>query len=87
MLVGQVNFWTTLEFFYWLKKCVWDGYYVMDFFPYRENGPAALEQMIKNTQRLASIAERLTDKKMEEMQAAFDPVKIADYLWNEVIKF
>jgi hypothetical protein len=43
--------------------------------------------MIKNTQRLASIAERLTDKKMEEMQAAFDPVKIADYLWNEVIKF
>jgi len=54
MLVGQVNFWTTLEFFYWLKLVEFDDFYIMDFFPYREDGRAALAQCVCNTWRFTA---------------------------------
>jgi xylose isomerase len=87
LLVGQISFWTTLEFFYWLNKVGFDSWYIMDFFPYREDGPAALEQCIRNTRRFADMAARLTKRPVEEMQKTADPVKIAEMLWQELIKF
>jgi xylose isomerase len=87
LLVGQINFWLTLEFFYWVRKSGFDGWYIMDFFPYRENGPLALEQCIWNSRRFADIAERLTRSPLEQMQQTGDPVAIAEMLWQEVIKF
>jgi xylose isomerase len=87
LLVGQINFWATLEFFYWLQKARFDGWYIMDFFPYREDGPAALKQCIRNTRRLADMAARLERSPLEQMQEAADPVAIAEMLWQECVKF
>jgi xylose isomerase len=85
LLVGQVNLWLSLEFFYWLQRVGYDDYYVMDFFPYRENGPVALEQCIRNTRRMVNIAERLRASPLERLQTAGDPVAISELLWREVI--
>lgn len=87
LLVGQVNLWLSLEFFYWLQKAGYDDWFVMDFFPYRENGPAALEQCIRNTRRMVDMAARLTRSPLEELQAADDPVAISELLWQQMIKF
>ncbi len=86
MLVGQINFWTTLEFFYWLKLVEFDDFYIMDFFPYREDGPAALAQCIRNTQRFADLATRLAELPLDQMQQAGDPVAISELLWQQIIK-
>jgi sugar phosphate isomerase/epimerase len=86
LLVGQVNFWPSLEFFYWLNKVGYDGYYVMDFFPYREDGPAALTQCIRNTRRMVDIAARLSRSPLHQMQEAGDPVAISELLWCQCIK-
>ncbi len=86
LLVGQVNLWLSLEFFYWLAKLGYDDWYVMDFFPYREDGRRALEQCIRNTRRLAAMAERLRHGRLEEMQAGDDPVGISEMLWEEMIR-
>jgi xylose isomerase len=86
LLVGQVNFWTTLEFFYWLNRLGYDSWYIMDFFPYREDGPAALAQCIRNARRFANLAARLDRATLERMQQAEDPVSISEMLWQQVIK-
>lgn len=86
LLVGQVNFWATVEFFYWLRKVGFDSWYIMDFFPYREDGPAALEQCIRTTRRLAALAERLEGGTLEQLQAAGDPVAISEWLWQELVR-
>ena len=86
LLVGQINLWTTIEFFYWLRRLGFDGWYIMDFFPYREDGPAALEQCIRNTRRLAALADRLAKTDLEAMQEVADPVAISEMLWQQVIK-
>jgi len=86
MLVGQVNFWRTLEFFYWLKLVEFDDFYIMDFFPYREDGRAALAQCIRNTRRFADLAARLDERVLDQMQETGDPVTISELLWQEIIK-
>jgi len=87
LLVGQINFWATLEFFYWLHKLGFDSWYIMDFFPYREDGPAALEQCIRNTRRMADLAVRLAKRRLEQMQEVADPVAISEMLWQETVRF
>jgi sugar phosphate isomerase/epimerase len=84
LLVGQVNFWLTLEFFYWLNRCGFDSWYIMDFFPYREDGMAALEQCIRNTQRYAALALRLDPAALGQLQAAGDPVVTSEWLWQRL---
>jgi sugar phosphate isomerase/epimerase len=86
LLVGQVNFWLSLEFFYWVNKVGYDSYYVMDFFPYREDGPAALTQCIRNTHHMADMAARLTTSPLGQMQEIGDPVTISEFLWQEFVK-
>jgi len=86
LLVGQINFWRTLEFFYWLRKVGFDSWYIMDFFPFRENGPAALTQCIRNSRRLAAIANRLLDCPFEQMQEEADPIAISELLWQQAIR-
>jgi xylose isomerase len=86
LLVGQVNFWLTLEFFYWLQRVGFASWYIMDFFPYREDGPAALAQCIRNTRRLVELATRLVQSPLQSLQEAGDPVAVSEMLWREVIK-
>jgi sugar phosphate isomerase/epimerase len=87
LLVGQINLWRSLEFFYWVRKAGFDSWYIMDFFPYREDGPAALAQCIRNSRRLDAMAERLLECPIEEMQREGDPVAISELLWRQAIKY
>jgi sugar phosphate isomerase/epimerase len=87
LLVGQVNFWLSLEFFYWVGKADYDSWYVMDFFPFREDGPSALAQCIRASRRMADMAARLTRSPLEQLQEAGDPVAISELLWQETIRF
>ncbi len=86
LMVGQINFWMTLEFFYWLNRVGFDSWYIMDFFPYREDGPAALAQCIRNTRRFADLAARLRESPIEQMQEVADPVALSEMLWRESVR-
>lgn len=86
LIVGQVNLWRSLEFFYWLKKSGFDSWYIMDFFPYREDGPAALAQCIRNTRRLEAMATRLLDSPVETLQTQDDPLAISELLWQTFVR-
>jgi sugar phosphate isomerase/epimerase len=86
LLVGQVNFWLSLEFHYWLHRVGYDGYHDMDFFPFREDGKAALEQCIRSTRWLARLAASLPDEAIRQLQRKGDPVTISRMLWEAVIK-
>lgn len=86
MLVGQINFWTTLEFFYWTNQVNFDDWYLTDIQPVRENGEKALAQCIRNTRRFAALGARLSETQLKAMQETADPLVINDLLWQEIIK-
>lgn len=85
LLVGSINLWTTLEFFYWLRKVGYKGWYIIDFYPYRENGILALSESIKKTRKLHELAGKLERTNIEQLQKHHDAVEIYKLLWKEII--
>ncbi|MEM2178743.1 MAG: sugar phosphate isomerase/epimerase family protein [Candidatus Methanomethylicaceae archaeon] len=55
MIVGSVNFWETLELFYWLRKIDYNGWISLDIYPYREDVVKACEMSIKNLQLMDKL--------------------------------
>jgi xylose isomerase len=86
MLVGSVSFWMTLEFFCWLQRVGYDGWYGIDVFPYREDGSQALCQSIHNTERMLELADRLLDLDLPAAQAQADALKASQLVWDAVLK-
>lgn len=86
MVPGTVNFWDTLEFFYWLRKVGFDGWYGIDIYPYRENGLEAMTQTVKNIHRFHEVAGTLDEQKFQEYRSANEPLKIMDLLMDRFLK-
>ncbi len=85
LMTGTVSFWETLEFFYWLLKTGYDGWYIMDVFPCREDGFQALQRSVSNTIKLLRAAEKLQDSGLDEKLKNMDPIGSFDILWKTVL--
>ncbi|MBP1993681.1 sugar phosphate isomerase/epimerase family protein [Paenibacillus eucommiae] len=86
MVPGTVNFWDTLEFFYWLRKVGFDGWFGVDIYPYRENGLEALSQTVRYIHRFYEVAGTLDEHKLQELRAANEPLKIMDMMMERFLK-
>lgn len=82
LMVGTVSFWETLEFFYWLIKTGYNGWYIMDVFPYREDGLAALQHSVSNTLRFLDMAQTLQKCGLEAPMKNMDATGSSKILWN-----
>ncbi len=68
LMVGSVTFWETLEFFYWLHKIDYDGWYTIDIWPSRSDGVKALQESIIRANRFMEIASNLPYEEFKRMQ-------------------
>ena len=80
MIVGTVHTLEYLEFFYWLKKTGYDGYLVIDQFPYREDGRDAVSESAEWLDALQKTAERIDEKEIKEVLAKRDGVASSRYM-------
>ncbi len=87
LIVGSVSFWETLEFFYWLDVCGYKGWYLMDVFPYRENGLKALQKSVDNTITFIEIAKQLRASGVGKALNNMDIIASSSILWNKVFGF
>jgi xylose isomerase len=86
LIPGSVCFWESLEFFYWLRRVGYDGWLGMDIYPYRENGAAALQLCVANTERLMDMAAKLLESNLTAAQAKADPVLATQVVWDTILK-
>ena len=86
MMVGSINFWETVEFFYWLDKLGFDGWFLMDVFPYREDGLKALQRSVDNTFALMDIASELKCSGLEKFLENRDAIGSYSILWKNILK-
>ncbi|HVP18089.1 MAG TPA: sugar phosphate isomerase/epimerase family protein [Spirochaetia bacterium] len=86
LIVGSVTFWETLEFFYWLRRCGWDGWYILDIFPYRIDGGSALQEGVNRTIRFIQLAERIGTDTLQESLSRSDVLSAARELWGELFR-
>jgi xylose isomerase len=82
LIVGSVSFWETLEFFYWLRRCGWDGWYILDIYPYRIDGFEALQQGVQRTRFFAELASRVDTEDLRGALGRADVASAAKELWK-----
>lgn len=80
MIVGSVHTLEYLEFFYWLKRTDYNGYLVIDQFPYREDGRDAVAESAEWMDVLQAAAERIDDKEAEEVLSKRDGVAASRFM-------
>lgn len=80
MIVGTVHTLEFLEFFYWLKRTGYNGYLVIDQFPYREDGRDAVAESALWLDVLQEAAEAIDEKEVEEVIAKRDGVAASRYM-------
>jgi len=84
LIVGSVTFWETLEFFYWLGRCGWDGWYILDIFPYRMDGSDALQQGVNRTRFFLDLAGKIDSQDFRNALARTDVHGAGKELWSRV---
>jgi xylose isomerase len=80
MIVGTVHTLEYLEFFYWLKRTGYNGYLVIDQFPYREDGRDAVAESAEWLDALQDAAERIDDAEACEVLAKRDGVAASKFM-------
>ncbi len=80
MIVGSVHTLEYLEFFYWLKRTGYEGYIVIDQFPYREDGRDAVAESAEWLNVLQETAARINDEEAERVLAARDGVEASRFM-------
>lgn len=86
MVPGSVNFWDTLEFFYWLRKIGFDGWFGIDIYPYREDGDVALSKTVEYIHRFYEVAGTLNEEQLTEYRNANDPLAIMSMMMDRFLK-
>lgn len=80
MIVGSVHTIETLEFFYWLKRTGYDGWYSIDQYPYREDSLGAVTQGVNAMEAFARLTDQLPEDRLEQLLATGDAVQTTAFL-------
>ena len=85
LIVGSVHLWETVEFLHVIVGSGYDGWYLMDVFPYREDGLVAIRQCVRNTERLLDMAHRLPREELGRALSRMDAVSSIEALWRSLL--
>jgi xylose isomerase len=80
MIAGSVHPFHILEYLMVLEDMGYDGWYGLDYFPYREDIVRAAEISIANVKALREVAGRIDRAKLDELRAAPDAIDVQQYL-------
>ena len=74
MIVGTVHTLEYLEFFYWLRRTGYQGWFVIDQFPYREDGRDAVAESAEWLDYLETLVDRADMEEIAEVLKKKDAV-------------
>ncbi len=84
LIPGSVSVWDHIEFFYWVKKLKFDGWFSIDCFPYREDGTRVLERTIQVCRKCSLVADRLMAMNLDKVQQKGDHLEAMRILWDMI---
>ncbi len=86
LLLGSINFFETLEFFYALRKVGYDEWYDIDIWPSRVDGTKALEESVARIRWFIDLADKLLKSdEFVKLRAEGKTMRIQEFL-REVIR-
>lgn len=84
LVPGSVTVWEHVEFFYWLAKMKYDGWFCIDIYPYRDEGAKVLENTVLVCDKCCLIADRLLKMDIEDILRSGNHLDILAELWKMI---
>lgn len=84
LVPGAATVWEHIEFYYWLRKLGYDGWFSADVFTYRESGAEALQRVVQVHRKCTRIADRLLEVDVEAQVRAGRHLEVLRRLWDMI---
>ena len=84
LIPGSVSVWEQVEFFYWLHRLGYDGWFCIDIYPYRDDGAEVLERAVQACHKSWQVANRLIEMNIEQLLRDGQHLEIKRILWDMV---
>lgn len=84
LIPGTINLWEFIEFFYWVRKLGYRGWYSLDVFPYRDEGTAMLQASVQACRTCWMLATRLLEMDVERLFRTGQHLEIKRILWEMI---
>ncbi|NQU12232.1 TIM barrel protein [bacterium] len=84
LVPGSATVWEHIEFYYWLRKLGYDGWFSADVFTYREDGAEALRRVVQVHRKCTRIADRLLATDVEPQLRAGRHLEMLRRLWDMI---
>jgi len=84
MIVGSIHLVEYIELLYWLRETGYDGWYSMDQYPYREDGPGAVAESVAFLQGIERMLDACTMEEIRSLIADGDAVRSTRWLRNRI---
>jgi len=84
LVPGSITVWEHVEFFYWLAKMKYDGWFCIDIYPYRNEGAKVLENTVLVCDKCRLIADKLLETNVEDILRKGEHLDILAELWNMI---
>ena len=84
LVPGAVNVWDHIEFFYWLRKLGYEGWFNIDIYPYRDDGHEVLERAVQVIRKCELVVDKLFEMDIEPLIRAGQHMKIMGILWDMI---
>jgi len=79
---GAVNVWELVEFFFWVRKLGYRGWYSLDIFPYREDGHKILQTAVLACRTCWNLAGELLERNIDQLLQSGDHLEAKQILWE-----
>ena len=84
LVPGSATVWEHIEFYYWLRKLGYDGWFSTDMFTYREDGAEALQRVVQVHRKCTRIADRLIEMNVEQTIRDGQHLEMLRVLWDMI---
>ena len=82
LVPGSATVWEHLEFYYWLRKLGYDGWFSADVFNYREDGIQVLDRVVQVHRKCTRIADKLIEMDIESIIRDGGHMEMLRILWD-----
>jgi xylose isomerase len=78
----SVNFFEHIEFFYWIRKLGYKGWFDIDIFPYRDDGTEVTRRTVQTCRKCFQIVDKLTEMNVDELLHQGQRLEVMRLVWD-----
>jgi xylose isomerase len=82
LVPGSTTVWEHIEFYYWLRKLGYDGWFSADVFNYREDGTDVLNRVVQVHRTCTRVADKLIAMDVESIIRDGGHIEMLRVLWD-----